>query len=269
MKAPIRISSPATNERWELPVLWEDDHLLALDKPAHLLISPDPDDPQRPSLMELLHRDLSRGVPWTRALQTPFLANAHRLDFESSGVILLAKDRLTLAALSDQFGAEKATSAHVALIHGSPSEESFDVDAKLAPHPGIPGVMRVDSRRGKKSRTLFAVAERFSGFALVRCRPLTGRMHQIRVHLRHAGYPVVGDALYGGRPLLLSGLKDAYKFKTDQAERPLIGRAAVHAETLTVTHPSGGAPITITSPWPKDLAVAVRYLRRYAADRKA
>jgi 23S rRNA pseudouridine955/2504/2580 synthase len=98
----------------------------------------------------------------------------------------------------------------------------------------------------------------------LKCQPLTGRTHQIRAHLRHAGYPIVGDALYGGRPLLLSRLKSEYRLKPDRTERPLISDAALHAEQLTLPHPITGAMTTITAPWPKDLTVAVKYLRRYA-----
>jgi 23S rRNA-/tRNA-specific pseudouridylate synthase len=93
---------------------------------------------------------------------------------------------------------------------------------------------------------------------------LTRRLHQIRVHLRFAGMSAVGDMAYGGRPLLLSSLKRDYRLKPDQIEHPLIARAAIHAEMLTLPHPVTGETLTITAPWPKDLTVAVKYLRKYA-----
>ena len=120
-------------------------------------------------------------------------------------------------------------------------------------------------QRGKRSLTVFEVRERFSGFTLLQCEPLTNRPHQIRAHLRWARLPVVGDRAYGGRPLLLSSLKREYRLKPNQIERPLIARAALHAESLTLPHPVTGEALTITAPWPKDLTVAVKYLRRYAA----
>ncbi|HKS35543.1 MAG TPA: RluA family pseudouridine synthase [Verrucomicrobiae bacterium] len=264
MNAFIKLSSPATREFWEIPVLGEDEHLLALDKPARLLTSPDRYDPERPNLMRLLHRDIGRGASWAKERGLTYLANAHRLDFETSGVILLAKNKSALIALANQFGAEKPEKIYAALIHGSPNEPSFEITARLGPHPVQTGLMRVDQKQGKKAATRFETLERFSGFTLVQCRPLTGRTHQIRVHLRHAGFPIVGDALYGGQPLLLSKLKTEYRLRQGKTERPLIGRVALHAEQLTVAHPVSNAPVVIKAPWPKDLTVAVKYLRRYA-----
>src|SRR6185436_3486232 len=105
------------------------------------------------------------------------------------------------------FGSEKPVKHYVALAYGAPKEEQFEVDAKLAPHPTKVGLVRVDPKHGKRSRTRFKVLETFSRYTLLHCEPLTGRTHQIRVHLRHVGLPVVGDVLYGGKPLLLSRLK--------------------------------------------------------------
>jgi RluA family pseudouridine synthase len=190
--------------------------------------------------------------------------NAHRLDFETSGVILLAKTKPVLVQLANLFGSEKPRKQYVALVQGAPREDQFEVDAKLAPHPVRIGLIRVDARRGKKSRTRFSVLERFADYTLLQCQPQTGRTHQIRVHLRHVGLPIVGDELYGGRPLLLSRLKRDYHLKKGDVERPLIGRVALHAERLELVHPVTGSALAITAPWPKDLTVAVKYLRRFS-----
>ncbi|HXT40010.1 MAG TPA: RluA family pseudouridine synthase [Candidatus Angelobacter sp.] len=262
----IRLSAPETREFWRIPILWEDEHLLVLDKPSGLLTSPDRREPLRPNLMKLLHRDIARGASWARERHLTYLANAHRLDLETSGVLLLARHKSALAALAAQFDAGKPAITHVALVQGAPAGNAFEIDARLSPHPAHPGLMRVDSRQGKKARTLFEVSERFSRYALLTCRPLSGRTHQVRAHLRHAGLPVVGDRLYGGAPLLLSRLKSGYRLKPGHEERPLIDRAAVHAERLDVTHPVSGSGVMIAAPWPKDLIVGVKYLRRYAAD---
>jgi 23S rRNA pseudouridine1911/1915/1917 synthase len=264
VSAVIKLSSPPTREFWEIPVLFEDDHLLALDKPAGLLTSPDRYDPQRPNLMTLVHTAIAGGKPWARERKLDYLMSAHRLDGEISGVILLAKNKPAFLALANLFGAEKPARKFVALIQGQPAEGQFEVDAKLAPHPAKPGAMRVDPKGGKKSKTRFEVLEQFDGWTLLRCEPLISRRHQIRVHLRHAGLPIVGDELYGGKPLWLSRLKRDYRLKPGHEERPLLSRVALHAEELSLAHPVTGAPLIITAPWPRDLKVAVKYLRQYA-----
>jgi RluA family pseudouridine synthase len=264
MSAVIKLSCPATSEFWEIPVLFEDEHLLALDKPAGLPASPDRGDPQRPNLMQLLHAAIAAGKPWARERQLDYLMNAHRLDGETSGVILCAKNKPALIALANLFGSEKPAQKYVALAQGRPAGDQFEVDAKLAPHPVKPGLMHVDQNNGKKSKTRFAVLEKFNGWTLLRCEPLPGRTHQIRAHLHYAGRPVVGDELYGGKPLWLSRIKPGYRLKPGHEERPLLSRAALHAEELSLPHPVTGAIVTITAPWPKDLRVAVKYLRQFA-----
>jgi RluA family pseudouridine synthase len=270
----IKLSSPATSEFWEIPILYEDSHLLALDKPAGLLVSPDRYDPARPNLMKLLHRDLARGAAWAKERGLDYLMNAHRLDFPTSGVLLLAKDKPTLVALACQFGAEKPVKIYAALVRGAAAQPAFECEAKLAPHPLRPAYMRVDPKNGKQARTEFTVREAFDGFLLLECRPQTGRTHQIRAHLKHLKLPMVGDDVYGGPPLWLSTLKPEYRLKPGRNEKPLISRVALHAEQLIIHRPStdeneGGSEgetgsVCIEATWPKDLSVAIKYLRRYA-----
>jgi len=259
----IKLSSPATHEFWEIPVLFEDAYLLALDKPAGLQTSPDRHDPAHPSLIQLLHAAIAAGKPWASDRGLSYLIYAHRLEAGTSGVILFAKTKSVLVALANLFGSGKPRKQYVALVHGAPKQEHFEVDAKLVPHPARPGMLRVDPHGDKRSRTVFEVLERFSRDTLLKCEPLTERPHQIRVHLCHAGLRVVGDELYGGKPLWLSRLKADYRLKEGRTERPLISRVALHAERLTLAHPATGEAVTITSPWPKDLKVAVKYLRQY------
>ena len=265
MPGLIKLSSPAPKQFWEIPILYEDNHLLALDKPGQLPVSPDHHELQSPSLMKLLHRDVDRGAPWSALRQIKYLANAHRLDPETTGVILLAKDKATLVVLADQFGIESPTQTYIALVHRTPSEQAFQVNAKLARHSFQPGVIHVDEKQGKKAITNFEVLERFAGYTLLKCQPLSVRTHQIRVHLQHVGFPIVGDSLYGGGRLLLSTLKPNYRLKPNRTERPLLDRVALHAQSLCLIHPFSKSALTITAPWPKDLTVAVKYLRRFAA----
>lgn len=265
MGAAVKLSSSATREFWEIPVLYEDEFLLALDKPSGLLTSPDRYDAQRPNLMKLLHEGIELKKPWARERGLTYLMNAHRLDFETSGVILLARSKPVLVELANLFGTEQPGKRYAALVQGAPATDRFEVDARLAPHPFKLGLMRVDPKRGKRSRTSFEVKERFSKWTLLNCEPLTGRTHQIRAHLRHLGLPLVGDRVYGGHPLWLSRLKREYRLKPNATERPLLDRVALHAESLSIPHPITGTLLAISSSWPKDLTVAVKYLRRYAA----
>jgi RluA family pseudouridine synthase len=261
--AAVKLSSPATSEFWEIPILYEDEELFALNKPSGLLDSPDRNDQARPSLVKLLRRDIERGAAWARERGLSYLANTHRLESDTSGVILFAKTRAALIALASQFGSEKPSRMFVALVRGSVEESSFACDAPLGSHPARPGFIRVDPKDGKRSHTDFSVRETFSDYLLVECRPLVVRANQVRVHLKHLRLPVVADEIYGGQPLWLSTLKTNYHLKPGQTEKPLISRAAIHAEQIAVVHPASGQPLKIEAPWPKDLIVAVKYLRRW------
>jgi hypothetical protein len=127
--------------------------------------------------MTLLHTAIAGGKPWARERGLDYLMNAHRLDWEMSGVILLAKNKPALIALANLFGSEKPVKKHTALVSGEPPENQFVVDAKLAPHPVKPGLLCVDAKNGKKSKTQFEVLETFprGGYALLKCEPSPAR----------------------------------------------------------------------------------------------
>ena len=140
-----------------------------------------------------------------------------------------------------------------------------EIDAAIGRARNDRKKMAVRSTGGKAALTRYRVLQSLAGGACahVACRLATGRTHQIRVHLQFRRLPIVGDADYGGRPLLLSRLKPGYRLKPGQTERPLIDRVALHAERLEVTHPITGAPVVIEAPWPKDFSVTVKYLRKF------
>jgi 23S rRNA-/tRNA-specific pseudouridylate synthase len=126
------------------------------------------------------------------------------------------------------------------------------------------------ARDGKKALTRFVVREDFGGLALVECRPQTGRTHQIRVHLLSAGFPILGDPLYGGgRRLYLSQMKRDYRPKPDEEERSLTPRLALHAWRLELPHPATGEPFAAEAPMPKDMEVALKHLRRHGGRTQA
>jgi RluA family pseudouridine synthase len=265
MSEVIKLSSPETHEFWEIHVLYEDDHLLALDKPSGLATVSEAPQAQLPNLLGLLHAGIAQSKSWARDRGLTYLMNADRLDPGVSGLLLLAKNKSILEPLANLFGNEKPCKRFIALVQGSPSQQQFTVEAKLAPHPLQAGKMRVDVQGGKRARSSFQILERFAGWTLLTCEPLTYRPHQLRVHLQRARLPLVGDPLYGGPPLLLSKLKPGYRLKSRHSERPLIDRPALHAQEMVFPHPVSGIPVTIRAPWPKDLSVAVKYLRRYAS----
>ena len=258
------------------PILYEDDFLIAWDKPSGLLVAPDRWDKSRTNLMGLIHERFGREV-----------ANVHRLDADTSGVLLCAKTKPALDALSGQFQAKQVAKKYGALAVILPPEramkvlapvrgpdgglpENFTVDLALGPDEAQPGRTRVFRRRGgKPSLTEFRVVRPFGKFAWLECRPLTGRSHQIRVHLAAAGAPVLNDRFYGDpeEQLLLSDLKRRYKGRDE--ERPLIGRLALHAGEMTILHPQTRSPLTLSAALPHEFEVALKYLRRYAAPGRA
>ncbi len=267
MSAVIKLSSPATREFWEIPVLFEDEHLLALDKPVGLDTTPDPENLKRPSLLKLLHTGIAAQKPWALERKLDQLKNVAEPDREVGGVLLLAKTKPAFIALANLSSSGKIHTRYVALAQGELHEQSFEVIAKLSPHPVKPGVMRVDSSAGKKAETRFEVLETFprQGCALLACEPLMDRPHQVRVHASHVGLKIVGDQVYGGKPLWLSRLKPDYRLKPGREEKPLIARPALHIEQVILPHPVTGESVTVTSEWPRDLKVAVKYLRQFAA----
>ena len=254
------------------PILQEDETFIAFDKPSGMPIAPDGRDKKRENLIGLVHAKFGPGV-----------ANVHRLEAETSGVVLCSKSKVALDFLSGQFQSKTVLKTYLALVVVLPPERAmkvvkavrgpdgmlppeFTMDQALGEDERQPGRMRIfKGRGGKASVTEFRVLENFGCFAWVECRPLTGRTHQIRVHLAAAGAPVLNDVFYGDPEvkLLLSGLKRGYKGRED--EKPLIARLALHASALTVKHPTTKEPLTITAPLPHELKVGLKYLRKFAA----
>lgn len=263
MNRMIRLSMPNSPDISEIPVLYEDSHLLAVDKPAGLLTAPDAAFPDRPDLLSLLHAGIAEGKPWATQRGLQFLMNAQALDTDASGVLLFARSKEVLRALANTFGSEKPARAYVALAAGSLAKDEFEVSVGISPDRFDPSIMRANPKHGKRSRTAFHVVKRFDGYVLLRCDAHTDRPQQIRVHLKHYRLPVVGDSLHAGRPLLLSRLKQNYHLKPGRTERPLLNLPALHAERLEIAHPVTGEPLSVSAPWPKDMQVAVKYLERY------
>lgn len=205
-------------------------------------------------MMDVVHRDFS-----------PDVFNVHRLDMETSGVLLCSKNRKAHDSLSGQFQDRKVEKRYLALTRGVPPERVMTIKRPMMEDDRYPGRMRCSRNTGKPAETLLCLLTQWRGYALLEVFPKTGRTHQIRVHLTSIRCPVLADPLYGdGKPLMLSDIKHGYKKKKDEEERPLIGRLALHAESITFVHPVTGETVTICSPMPKSFEVSIKYLKRFA-----
>lgn len=260
----IKVSSRKTRDYWEIPVLYEDENLLAIDKPTGLHTRPDELDPHIPALNLLLVDHIERSVQWTVDRGIKFLKPAHELDAEASGILILGKSEEACEAIHDQFYSHDFLIEYQMIVQGTPVEDEFSVDAKVAPHGKRPGVYCVSKSRGKKAITQFKVLEHFMGYSLINAKCSPNRQHQARVHMRYLGPSLVGDQTYNGGPLLLSRIKPKYRLKRNKTERPLLSRAAIHANTIHIKKPFSEETLNIESPLPKDFEVSLKYLRQYA-----
>jgi RluA family pseudouridine synthase len=249
-------------KRTDVTILHRDGHLLAIDKPAGLASTRDRWDPETPSVVDVVREQLERetGEAWP-------LRTVHRIDKDTSGVLLLARTSAAGRSLGRQFRTREVEKRYLALVAGAPREPEGVVDARLDHDPRRPGAMRVVKHRGKVSVTRWETVERYRGFALLLVRPETGRTHQIRVHLAHAGMPLAIDPLYGGarERILLSELKRGYVPSGRKPEAPLIARLTLHASRIGFAHPATGERIEVEAPLPKDLRLVLRDLERYQA----
>ncbi len=236
--------------RYHIDILVEDELLLAVTKPPGLLVIPDRYNKKLPSLSGLLRNVYGE------------MFVVHRIDRDTSGLVLFAKTAEAHRKLNDQFEHRDVWKAYLAVVCGNPAEERWTVDLGLKEHPTIRGKMIVDRGRGKEAVTQFGIIERFDGFAFVGAHPKTGRTHQIRVHLAAGGTPIMADPIYGdGKAFLLSDFKQGYRGKEE--ERPLLARTALHAASLHFIHPERGNQVEVDAPMPKDLEAVLRNLRKY------
>jgi RluA family pseudouridine synthase len=233
--------------------MFEDAWLVAFDKPAGLLASPDGWEEEGLNLMAMVHSQMSRGIH-----------NVHRLDREASGIVICAKDKKSHDNLCGQFQSHKIVMHNLAIVNGAPDKDETNIALNIDAGNHAAGRVRIVTHGGKPAETRIRVVTRWRGWSLVEAFPVTLRPHQVRVHLQAAGHPIVGDRLYGdGRGILLSQIKRSYKKKATE-ETPLIRRLALHAESVTFEHPQSGKPITVSAPLPDDFNVVIKYLKRFA-----
>ncbi len=233
----------------DVPVLLDDEHVLAVNKPAGLPVHPSGRYFRNTLLCALLDR---RG----ETLDQPGIRIVHRLDRETSGVVLFGKTREDTSYLARQFEAHTVEKEYLALVHGVPSQTRFVVDAALGRDLAsrvrkAVGVVAADE--GRSAVTEFEIVARGPAHALLRARPRTGRLHQIRVHARHAGFPIVGDKLYGLSEEFFLKLASGAEYTDEDRARLLHPRQGLHAHKITLRHPGTLAPFTCEAPLPADL----------------
>lgn len=242
-----------------LSILWEDAHAVAIQKPAGLAAIPG--RAETTSVLEQLAAQMGLACS---GQEDPRLRVVHRLDKDTSGVMLFAKSRAAQQHLSHQFQNNLIEKEYLALVAGVPVEERGEVDAPLAVHPTDKTRMTV-SKHGRPARSLWQIEKRFRGLTLLRVFPKTGKTHQIRVHLQSIGLPLAIDPLYnrqGASELLLSSFKRHYHRSADKDERPLIARLTLHAEKLRFQD-MGNALVEVMAPLPKDFRAALNMLEKY------
>ena len=223
-------------QRMALAIVFEDRDLIVIDKPPGLIVHPGAGNPDRTLLNGLLAHE-------PKLRQVPRAGIVHRLDKDTSGLLVVAKNLSAQARLAAQLAERSVKRTYLALVHGEPPAHGT-IDAPIGRDPRARTRMAVQSR-GREARTSYQVIERFDKIALLECRLDTGRTHQIRVHLQHIGHPIVGDTVYR------RGARAGVKFP----------RQALHATALALSHPRSGKRMSWSAPVPADMKKLLAGLR--------
>ncbi len=250
---------PTTLEPLDLPldVVFEDQHLLVINKPADLSMHPGAGNSSR-TLANAIVQHVGREQLRVGESDRPGIV--HRLDKDTTGLVVVAKSTPVLAALSKQFSERTAGRSYRALLFSTPrgvrpiqQAEEGEVNAPIGRHPTQRRLMAV-LERGRSAVTMWRVMERFRYGTLVECKLKTGRTHQIRVHMQSIGCPVIGDRVYGD----FSNLPQVLREAADQ-----FGRQALHATTLSFTHPVTKERLSFSAPLPADFEKLLAVFRTY------
>jgi 23S rRNA pseudouridine1911/1915/1917 synthase len=242
-----------------LAIVHEDDDLLVVDKPAGLVVHPGAGVASGTLVHALLHH--APAIADVGGAGRPGIV--HRLDKQTSGLMVVAKSPAAYPALGEMLRARTVRRRYLAIVWGVPSAAAGTIEGAVGRDPRQRKRMAVVARGGKPARTRWRVRERLAGAALVEATLDTGRTHQIRVHLAHLGHPVAGDPLYGGRGRAqLSGTAQERSLRS--AVLGMLSRQALHATELEFSHPVTGEPMRFHSPPPEDFERALESLRTSA-----
>ncbi len=236
----------------DIEIIYEDEDFVVLNKPAGLLTIPDRFSRAIPNLYDILTERYGK------------IFVVHRLDKETSGVICFAKNEESYSDLSEKFEEHDVNKVYLALITGHLRNREGRIDIPISENLKYPGTMKVDYESGKRSITEYKVLEGFENFSLLEVRPLTGRMHQIRVHFKAIGHPLAIDPIYGNRrEIFLSEIKKKYKPKGGEVEKPLMSRLTLHALKLGFFHFRKKEYVEFEAKLPKDFESLLKQLRKY------
>jgi 23S rRNA pseudouridine1911/1915/1917 synthase len=233
--------------RIEEHIVFENEEMVAVNKPSGLLTIPD-----------------REGVPGVRnLLQERYgsIFTVHRLDRDTSGIVIFARTEEAHRHLSMQFENRETRKIYNGLVLGSPFQKSGVINEPIGEHPSKKGLMTV-LRKGKESITEYEVVDSYRLYSWMEFRILTGRTHQIRVHMKHLGNPIVCDPLYGdGKPVFISGIKSRFNLGKEEEERPILARLALHAAQLQFRN-TAGELVELTAPLPKDMRATLQQLAK-------
>jgi 23S rRNA pseudouridine1911/1915/1917 synthase len=250
LELPEKKAREVLPEAIPLYVVYEDPHIIVLNKPPGLVVHPAPGNDTGTLVNALLYHYGSLPSPGTgpQGSGRERAGIVHRLDKDTSGVMVVARTPEALKVLSAQFKDRIVQKRYVALVLGVIKKGSGTIEAGLGRHVKERKKISVHTHKAREAVTLYKVKERFKNATLLEVEIKTGRTHQIRVHLAHIGHPVLGDRVYGGA-------------KAARLNDEAIARQMLHAESLSLLHPVTGHPMTFTAPPPKDMAEAVERLR--------
>ena len=258
---PLAVDHHALPENIPLQVIYEDDHFLAVNKQADLLVHPARGHWTGTLINALLYHagqtagTLSTGSdPWRPGI-------IHRLDRHTTGLILIAKTDEAHWRLAGQFERRTIHKTYLAIVHGTPALDNDMIDAPLGVHPGNREKYAVRTEGGRPAQTIYHVRERFGRCTLLELHPKTGRTHQLRVHLAHIGHPIVGDVTYGGHELSPLDITGPAAPVTPKPICPVIGRQALHAWRLQFVHPFNFIRMSLEAPLPADMIDLLSVLR--------
>lgn len=242
----------ASRRRISPTLIHIDEHLLAVDKPTDVLSVPGRG--KTAPLVELLRKERLIGADEEVRV-------VHRLDRGASGVIVFARTVEAQRRLTKLWSSREVEKVYFALVQGIVNGDGeIDVPLRIDRDRLL---VEPNPRKGKPALTRYRVVEHVAGHTLLECRPVTGRLHQIRAHLKSIGHPLAVDPRYGGAErLMLSDYKSGYQPSGRHEERPLIDRLTLHAERVSFMHPFTSQPVTFEAPLPKDFRATLNQLRR-------